>query len=285
MIRPDGSASPAGAPAGQNDGRAAGAPARARGPGDWPAARRGARHGALSRRWPNGPTPRIDALAAGGMKFTEAYLTASSCSPSRSSIITGRYPHNNGPGAELHQPVAANIPWLPVLLRESGYHTAVVGKNHMTRVDSKVGAETWDVIDPGVTPDNHGAESKWVETIGKRPKDKPFFFLRGEMNRRSEPQGGLADFADGLRYLRVRPLLASVVGCARSSRPRWWGTRRRGPWSCVELGRGESQEYPSGALGAGSTCHGVPANASRAWLSVSSFGATPRACTAPLASG
>lgn len=121
-------------------------------------------------------TPRIDALAAGGMKFTEAYLTASSCSPSRSSMITGRYPHNNGPGAELHQPVAANIPWLPALLRESGYHTAVVGKNHMSRVDSKVGAETWDVIDPSITPDNHGAEARWAETIEKRPKDKPFFF-------------------------------------------------------------------------------------------------------------
>lgn len=121
-------------------------------------------------------TPRIDALAAKGMKFSEAYLTASSCSPSRSSIITGRYPHNNGPAAELHQPVSAHLPWLPGVLRENGYHTAVVGKNHMSRVGAKVGAETWDLIDPGVTPDNHGAESKWAATITQRPKDKPFFF-------------------------------------------------------------------------------------------------------------
>jgi N-sulfoglucosamine sulfohydrolase len=121
-------------------------------------------------------TPRIDELAANGLRFTEAYLTASSCSPSRSSIITGRYPHNLGPAAELHQPIAANIPWLPALLRDHGYYTAVVGKNHMTRENSKVGAETWDLIDPGVTPDNHGAESKWVQTIEQRPLDKPFFF-------------------------------------------------------------------------------------------------------------
>lgn len=121
-------------------------------------------------------TPRIDALAANGLRFTEAYLTASSCSPSRSSIITGRYPHNLGPAAELHQPIANHIPWLPTTLRENGYHTAIVGKNHMTRQDSTVGAETWDHIDPGVTPDNHGAESKWVQTIQKRPTDKPFFF-------------------------------------------------------------------------------------------------------------
>lgn len=121
-------------------------------------------------------TPFIDALAARGMKFTEAFLTASSCSPSRSSIITGRYPHNNGPAAELHQPIAAHLPWLPAVLRENGYHTAIVGKNHMTRVNAKVGAETWDLIDPGVTPDNHGAESKWTGTIRNRPRNKPFFF-------------------------------------------------------------------------------------------------------------
>ncbi len=121
-------------------------------------------------------TPHIDALATNGLRFTEAYLTASSCSPSRSSIITGRYPHNLGPAAELHQPIAANIPWLPAVLREHGYYTAVVGKNHMTRESAKVGAETWDLIDSGVTPDNHGGESKWVQAIQQRPQDKPFFF-------------------------------------------------------------------------------------------------------------
>ncbi len=121
-------------------------------------------------------TPRIDALAANGLRFTEAYLTASSCSPSRSSIITGRYPHNLGPAAELHQPIAADIPWLPAVLREHGYYTALVGKNHMSRENAKVGAETWDLIDPGVAPENHGAESNWVQTIEQRPKDKPFFF-------------------------------------------------------------------------------------------------------------
>ncbi len=51
-------------------------------------------------------TPHIDALADGGIRFTNAYLTASSCSPSRASIVTGRYPHNNGKAAELHLPIA-----------------------------------------------------------------------------------------------------------------------------------------------------------------------------------
>jgi len=46
-------------------------------------------------------TPNIDHLASRGMRFNNFFLTASSSSPSRNSIITGRYPHNTG-GSELH---------------------------------------------------------------------------------------------------------------------------------------------------------------------------------------
>src|SRR4051812_29147741 len=48
-------------------------------------------------------TPNIDRIAREGLRFTNFYLTTSSCSPSRTSIITGRYPHNTG-AAELHTP-------------------------------------------------------------------------------------------------------------------------------------------------------------------------------------
>jgi arylsulfatase A-like enzyme len=49
-------------------------------------------------------TPNLDALAAEGRAFDRAYLTTSSCSPTRCSIITGRYPHNTG-APELHLPL------------------------------------------------------------------------------------------------------------------------------------------------------------------------------------
>jgi N-sulfoglucosamine sulfohydrolase len=127
-------------------------------------------------------TPHIDALATGSLRFTQAFLTASSCSPSRSSIITSRYPHNLGPGAELHGPVAPHIPWLPGILKDAGYYTAIVGKNHMSRDKLPPGstetavANPWDHIDKGVTPNNHSGGALWVQTLEKRPKDKPFFF-------------------------------------------------------------------------------------------------------------
>jgi len=130
-------------------------------------------------------TPNIDALASNGLRYTNAFLTASSCSPSRASIITGRYPHNNGKAAELHLPIARHLPWFPELLRANGYYTALVGKNHMSREKPKNNVEklddgakkkAFDLIDNGQLKDNHGAHGKWVSAFENRPKDKPFFF-------------------------------------------------------------------------------------------------------------
>ena len=72
-------------------------------------------------------TPNIDSLAGNGLKFTQVYLTASSCSPSRNSIMTGRYPHNTG-AAELHTQPPVNMLSFPELLRKNNYYTAMSGK-------------------------------------------------------------------------------------------------------------------------------------------------------------
>lgn len=125
-------------------------------------------------------TPNIDALAAAGRQFNNAYLTASSCSPSRSSIITGRYPHNNGQAAELHAPIPAHLPWFPQLLREAGYYTALVGKHHMTSAPPSPGQmpqpPAFDLIDSGRRPGNQGGHATWVQTLQDRPQNMPFFF-------------------------------------------------------------------------------------------------------------
>ncbi len=111
-------------------------------------------------------TPNLDAMAAEGMRFTQAYLTISSCSPSRCSIITGRYPHNTG-APELH----TDLPEQPTFvgqLKESGYYTALSGKHHMgDAVDPH-----FDLISKGKGP---GKEEDWVEILAERPQDQPFF--------------------------------------------------------------------------------------------------------------
>ncbi len=125
-------------------------------------------------------TPHIDRLAAHGRRFDAAYLVASSCSPSRSSIVTGRYPHNNGRASELHQPIAAHLPWFPQLLRAAGYHTALSGKHHMTSDAPATGESAqppaFDHVDTGKAPGNSGGHANWVKVVQDRPKDKPFFF-------------------------------------------------------------------------------------------------------------
>jgi len=124
-------------------------------------------------------TPNIDQLAATGLRFENAYLTASSCSPSRCSIVTGRYPHNNGAASELHRP----LPWtaikFPALLREAGYFTALAGKDHMPQEQPPAGEiarlSPWEVQLASKTPENSGGHADWVRVIRERPQDKPFF--------------------------------------------------------------------------------------------------------------
>ena len=79
---------------------------------------------------PKVKTPNIDRLAREGMRFDRAFVTASSCSPSRSSIITGRYPHNTD-AEELHWPLPAEQVTFVEKLKAAGYWTAAAGKWHL----------------------------------------------------------------------------------------------------------------------------------------------------------
>lgn len=123
-------------------------------------------------------TPNIDALATEGVQFTNAFLTASSCSPSRSSMITGRYPHNLGNAAELHREIAWHLPSFPGLLREAGYYTALSGKNHMKWENSPAGEAVptppFDRTYGGNAKGNSGGHAQWVQAIEDHPAGQPF---------------------------------------------------------------------------------------------------------------
>ena len=79
-------------------------------------------------------TPNLDALAKRGVRFTRAYSTVASCSPSRASIFTGLYTHQNGQYGLQHAAHKQEChPWvqgLPNLLRTAGYWTGLIGKFH-----------------------------------------------------------------------------------------------------------------------------------------------------------
>ena len=74
-------------------------------------------------------TPNIDALAKRGIRFENAFLTIAQCSPSRISIMTGRYPHATG-AEDLHMPLPAGTKMLPAHLKEAGYFTGHMAKTH-----------------------------------------------------------------------------------------------------------------------------------------------------------
>jgi len=80
-------------------------------------------------------TPNLDKLATKGVRFTNAYCTSSSCSASRSTILTGMYNHATGHyGHEhgySHFSTFDHIKSLPIYLDEAGYHTARIGKYHL----------------------------------------------------------------------------------------------------------------------------------------------------------
>lgn len=134
-------------------------------------------------------TPNIDRLAREGLRFTRAYVTTSSCSASRSSLITSRYPHNLEAAAELHGPLADGPVLFPALLRAAGYHTAHAGKAHFgtnahggvhipvgpARAAFVIGGDGEPIAGKGGPS---GAE-KWVERLRLRPMDRPFFMWFG----------------------------------------------------------------------------------------------------------
>jgi|TARA_B110000467_G_scaffold153140_1_gene163187 N-sulfoglucosamine sulfohydrolase len=115
-------------------------------------------------------TPAIDALAAGGVLFENAYVTASSCSPSRCSIITGRYPHNTG-APELHMTLPEGQFMFPQALKEGGYYSVLSGKWHM----GEATRPAFDVVDDVHYPDEPTGAANWVKHLRERPKEKPFF--------------------------------------------------------------------------------------------------------------
>nr|WP_320119180.1 arylsulfatase [uncultured Marinifilum sp.] len=80
-------------------------------------------------------TPNIDALAKGGVRFTNGYASSATCTPSRYALLTGTYPWRNKDAKILPGSapllIKTDQPTLPKMMKDNGYHTGIVGKWHL----------------------------------------------------------------------------------------------------------------------------------------------------------
>jgi arylsulfatase len=142
------------------------------------------------------PTPNIDALAAGGLRFTQFYNTPR-CSPSRAALLTGTYPHQAGlghlenfvvPGSRgLHGKLEDRVVTLAEVLRPAGYHTGVAGKWHLG-------------ISHGVGPWQRGFDRSLVSPFGEiyfpdqTTKNAQTLYLDGRALPANSPEIGAGEW-------------------------------------------------------------------------------------------
>lgn len=140
---------------------------------------------------PSIPTPNLQRLADEGMKFENGFVTISSCSPSRASIVTGQYPTTTD-ADELHWPLPEEKITFVEKLKAAGYWTGAAGKWHLgdamkERFDKVIEVDTsgfqlpsGDAAKAGKFKETLSGEAQsgcadWLELIESREPDKPFF--------------------------------------------------------------------------------------------------------------
>lgn len=150
-------------------------------------------------------TPSLDALAAAGVRLTRAFTTAPQCSPSRSALATGRYPHANGVMGLTHDQFGWDLnpaeQTIGTLLREQGYETHLFGLQHITADLGRLG---FDVVHSrGLGPVVSDEVSVFLaQTNAERP-----FYLEVNLEEPHRPfdQGAVAP--DASRGVTIPPYI------------------------------------------------------------------------------
>lgn len=110
-------------------------------------------------------TPTLDRLAEEGVLFNRAYVTSSQCSPSRASILTGRWPHEVG-ASRLHADAQQEFTSLIEMLNDAGYYTGAYRKVHQQQIQDQL--------------DFYGdADEALTSFFDELPEGRPFFLWFG----------------------------------------------------------------------------------------------------------
>jgi N-sulfoglucosamine sulfohydrolase len=152
----------------------------------------------------NARTPNIDAFAATGTRFDNAFCTTSSCSPSRSVILSGLHNHANGQyglaHAEHHFQSHAWVNGLPLLLKDAGYRTCLIGKFHVLPEANYHFEKTADVKTQGARNSVRMAEN--AEAFIKESDSRPFFLYYSS----TDPHRAKEGYANEATYPGVTPV-------------------------------------------------------------------------------
>ncbi|APX98047.1 sulfatase family protein [Natronorubrum daqingense] len=155
-------------------------------------------------------TPRIDALAAEGVRFDRHFVTAPQCSPSRSSLMTGRHPHQNGMLGLAHGnwELGDDEHLLPECLSNAGYQTHLFGLQHVTKFPDRLGYDrihTEEPLTADAPPSVHETSrardvaADLADVLEAGDHDDPFFASVGFFEaHRVEENGGFG--FEGERY-------------------------------------------------------------------------------------
>jgi len=166
-------------------------------------------------------TPNLNRLASQSTIFERAYVTQPVCTPSRSSILTGLYPHTTG-CTRNNIPLPADVLCLPEMLSEGEYVTAYHGKWHLgDEIFAQHGFDEWRSIEdgyrkyysPGRDPESRSTYHGFLIDNGFTPSDGRYF-TRSEAARLPEEFGKPAYLArEASRFIREnrnRPFILFV---------------------------------------------------------------------------